>query len=337
MADRLVVLHRGILPPNAQAIERVADTVYATEDELPLLLPGADMLFCWHSITPVVAGAWPRDPDLAPGWVHVAAAGVDSLLFPALVDNPHVVLTNSRGVYDQAIAEYVLGLILALAKDFPGTWEHQRRHEWRPRDSERIGGRTVLVWGTGPIGRATAGMLRAVGMRVSGAGRTAREDDPDFGTVHDRASLRGALAEADYVVLAAPLTPATRCMVDASVLAAMKPGARLVNVGRGGLVDEEALIRHLADGRLAGAALDVFGHEPLSAVSPLWDMPGVVVSPHTAGEVTGWRADLAELFLDNLVRRAEGRPLRNVVDKEHGYVRGERVGATPQACHRSSA
>jgi phosphoglycerate dehydrogenase-like enzyme len=164
-------------------------------------------------------------------------------------------------------------------------------------------------------------MLRAVGMRVCGAGRTARADDPDFGTVHEGVGLRTALADADYVILAAPLTPATRCMVDASVLGAMKPGARLVNVGRGGLVDEEALVKHLADGRLAGAALDVFAQEPLPAASPLWDMPGVIVSPHTAGEVTGWRVELADLFLENLTRRAEGRPLRNVVDKEKGYVR----------------
>ncbi|MGW1024456.1 D-2-hydroxyacid dehydrogenase [Streptomyces sp. NPDC002577] len=327
MADRLVVLHRGQLPPNAASIERFADTVYATEEELPLLLPTADVLFCWHSVTQAVEAAWPEDPSRAPGWVHVAAAGVDSLLFPALVDNPRVVLTNSRGVYDQPIAEYVLGLILALAKDFPGTWEHQRRHEWRPRDSERIAGRTVLVWGTGPIGRAVARLLRVVGMRVSGAGRTRREDDPDFGTVHGPAGLRPALAEADYVVLAAPLTAATRGMVDASVFAAMKPGARLVNVGRGGLVDEEALVRHLADGRLAGAALDVFAHEPLPTCSPLWDMPGVIVSPHTAGEVTGWRDDLADLFLENLTRRKEGRPLRNVVDKERGYVRESCAGA----------
>ncbi|WP_449487468.1 NAD(P)-dependent oxidoreductase, partial [Streptomyces griseorubiginosus] len=144
-----------------------------------------------------------------------------------------------RGL-QQPTAEYVLGLILALAKDFPGTWEHQRRREWRPRPSDSITGRTVLVWGTGPIGRAIARLLRAVGMRVSGAGRKPRTDDPDFGTVHGTATLRSALTEADYVVLAAPLTQGTRGMVDAPVLAAMKPGARLINVGRGGLVDEEA-------------------------------------------------------------------------------------------------
>ncbi|MFI6857754.1 D-2-hydroxyacid dehydrogenase [Streptomyces sp. NPDC050416] len=320
MPDRLVVLYRGNRPPATGLIERLADTVYATEEELPYLLPGADALLAWVTITPAVREAWPDNPEKAPRWVHASSAGVDSFLFPALVDDPGVVLTNARGVYDEPTAEYVLGLILALAKDFPGTWEHQRRREWRPRLSDGITGRTVLVWGTGPIGRAIARLLGAVGMRVCGAGRKARTDDPDFGTVHGPTTLTPALKEADYVVLAAPLTKGTRGMVDASVLAAMKPGARLINVGRGGLVDEEALIDHLAAGRLAGAALDVFGQEPLPAESPLWDMPGVMISPHTAGETTGEREALVEVFLDNLTRHIEGRPLRNVVDKRRGYV-----------------
>ncbi|MYS90746.1 MULTISPECIES: D-2-hydroxyacid dehydrogenase [Streptomyces] len=320
MPDRLVVLYRGNRPPATGLIERLADTVYATEEELPYLLPGADALLAWVTITPAVREAWPDNPEKAPRWVHASSAGVDSFLFPALVDDPGVVLTNARGVYDEPTAEYVLGLILALAKDFPGTWEHQRRREWRPRLSDGITGRTVLVWGTGPIGRAIARLLGAVGMRVCGAGRKARTDDPDFGTVHGSTTLTAALGKADYVVLAAPLTKGTRGMVDASVLAAMKPGARLINVGRGGLVDEEALIDHLAAGRLAGAALDVFGQEPLPVESPLWDMPGVMISPHTAGETTSEREALVEVFLDNLTRHIEGRPLRNVVDKRRGYV-----------------
>ncbi|MFJ8596925.1 D-2-hydroxyacid dehydrogenase, partial [Streptomyces sp. NPDC093598] len=306
--------------PATALIERLADTVYATEEELPYLLPGADILMAWVSITPAIREAWPDNPEKAPRWVHAAATGVDSFLFPALVEDPGVILTNSSGVYSEPIAEYVLGLILALAKDFPRIWEHQQHREWRPHQSETISGRTVLVWGTGPIGRAIARLLSAVGMRVCGAGRTARTADPDFGTVHDATTLPSALAEADYVVLAAPLTQDTRGMVDAPVLAAMKPGARLINVGRGGLVDEEALVDHLAAGRLAGAALDVFAQEPLPAASPLWDMPGVMISPHTAGETTSEREALVEVFLDNLTRRAEGLPLRNVVDKRRGYV-----------------
>jgi phosphoglycerate dehydrogenase-like enzyme len=323
MPDRLVVLHRGTLPPATGLIERLADTVYATEEELPYLLPGADVLLTWVTLTPAIRRAWPDNPEKAPRWVHASSAGVDSCLFPALVDNPRVTLTNARGVYDQPAAEYVLGLILALAKDFPGTLEHQRRREWRPRPSDTVTGRTVLIWGTGPIGRAVAGLLRAVGMRVCGAGRKARTDDPDFGTVHGPTTVRSALTDADYVVIAAPLTKETRGMVDASVLAAMKPGARLINVGRGALVDEEALVDHLAAGRLAGAALDVFNEEPLPADSPLWTMPGVIVSPHTAGETTSEREALIEVFLDNLTRHIEGRPLRNIVDKQRGYVTNE--------------
>lgn len=322
MADRLVVLYRGNRPPATGLIERLADTVYATEEELPYLLPGADALLAWVTTTPAIREAWPDNPERAPRWVHASSAGVDSFLFPALVNDPGVVLTNARGVYDQPAAEYVLGLILALAKDFPGTWEHQRRREWRPRPSDGITGRTALVWGTGPIGRAIARLLRAAGMRVSGAGRTGRSGDPDFGTVYGGGELLSVLGEADYVVLAAPLTPQTRGMIDERALRAMKPTARLVNVGRGGLVVQDALVDALRRGRLAGAALDVFEEEPLPGDSPLWDLPGVIVSPHMAGDVHGWREAQAELFLDNLRRYLADRPLRNVVEKERGYVTG---------------
>jgi phosphoglycerate dehydrogenase-like enzyme len=317
---RLVVLHRGVLPPNADWLDRTVDTRYATADDLPAALLGADALLAWHSTSTAVADAWPADRDRAPRWIHVAGSGVEPMLFPAVTGDPGIALTNSRGVYDQAIAEYVLGFVLAMAKDVPGMLEHQRRREWRPRDSEPIGGRRAVVWGTGPIGRAVARTLRAVGMRVSGAGRTPRAGDADFGTVHGPAGIPGALGAADYVVLVAPLTGQTRGMVDARTIRAMKPGARLINVGRGALVDEEALIDALTSGHLVGAALDVFATEPLPAGSPLWTLPGVLVSPHTAGEAQGWRASLAELFADNLRRRQDGRPLLNVVDKALGYV-----------------
>jgi phosphoglycerate dehydrogenase-like enzyme len=320
MPDRLVVLYRGSLPPATGLIEQLADTVYATEEELPLLLPGADALLAWVTITPAIRVSWPDNPDKAPRWVHASSAGGDSFLFPALVDDPGVTLTNARGVYDQPTAEYVLGLILALAKDFPGTWEHQQRREWRPRPSDTITGRTALVWGTGPIGRAIARLLRGAGMRVQGVGRSSRTDPP---RLRHRARPRHSAFRTGRGGLRRPrrpLTKDTRGMVDASVLTAVKPGARLINVGRGALVGEKALIDHLTDGRLAGAALDVFNQEPLPADSPLWDMPGVIISPHTAGETTGEREALIEVFLDNLTRHNEGRPLCNVVDKRRGYV-----------------
>ncbi|WP_155885039.1 D-2-hydroxyacid dehydrogenase [Actinomadura flavalba] len=314
----VVVLHDGDLPPGREAYERLADVRYVRADELAAALPGADALFLWDFWSTALAAAWPAEGG--PSWVHIASAGVDRLLFPALVDGDAIV-TNSRGVFDAPIAEYVLGLVLAFAKDLPATVRHQDGRDWRHRETERIGGRSVLVVGTGPIGRATARLLRAAGMRVRGLGRTARPGDPDFGEVLPSPALHAELAQADYVVLAAPLTDATRGMIDAAALAAMRPGARLINVGRGGLVVQDDLAAALRAGTIAGAALDVFAVEPLPKDDPLWELPNVLVSPHMSGDARGWREELTALFAANLERRVAGRPLRNVVDKRLGYVR----------------
>jgi phosphoglycerate dehydrogenase-like enzyme len=251
--------------------------------------------------------------------VHIASAGVDRLLFPDLVEG-NTIVTNSRGVFDEPIAEYVLGLVLAFAKDLHTTVRLQGERRWRHRETERITGARALVAGTGPIGRAIGRRLAAAGLRVSGAGRTARAADPDLGTVHPMERLPEALADADYVVLAAPLTADTRNMIDAAALARMKPSARLINVGRGQLVAEDDLIGALRAGRIAGAALDVFVDEPLAPSSPLWTMPNVIVSPHMSGDAAGWREELVRLFTENLDRFVHGRDLRNVVDKRLGYV-----------------
>jgi phosphoglycerate dehydrogenase-like enzyme len=157
-------------------------------------------------------------------------------------------------------------------------------------------------------------------MTVSGIGRAGRAGDPDLGDIQPFGRLHEVLGQADYVVLAAPLTGETRDMMDAVALARMKPSARLVNVGRGALVAEPDLVEALAAGRIAGAALDVFADEPLPASSPLWDMPNVIVSPHMSGDAAGWREELVEVFTSNLSRYREGAPLLNVVDKHRGYV-----------------
>ncbi|RCV54005.1 D-2-hydroxyacid dehydrogenase [Marinitenerispora sediminis] len=332
----LVVLHGADLPPGRERFEGVpgvGPVRYATADVLADALPGAHALFVWDLFSEAVTAAWSKADALR--WVHAATAGVDNLMFPALVGSD-VVVTNSRGVFDEPIAEYVLGAVLAFAKDLPTTLDLQRRRVWRHRETERVGGRHALVVGTGPIGRAIARRLAAVGMSVEGAGRTARRADPDFGTVvaAERLptgpataepaadSFAAALGRADYVVLAAPLTDDTRGLADAALLARMRPTARLVNVGRGQLVVERDLVAALRAGRLAGAALDVFETEPLAEDSPLWELPGVLVSPHMSGDVVGWRDELVELFADNLRRFADGRELRNVVDKRRGYVSG---------------
>lgn len=308
---------------------RLGGVVYATADELPARLPGAHVLLVWDLFTEALASAWSKADSL--DWVHAATAGVDNLMFPELVDSD-VTVTNSRGVFDEPIAEYVLGQVIAFAKDFQRTWDHQREHRWEHRETERVAGKRALVVGTGPIGRQIARKLTAVGMRVSASGSRAREGDPDFGTVVESSlaergsdggpTLVSVLPEADYVVIAAPLTDATRGLVDRRFLGSMKPTARLINVARGPIVVQDDLVRALDGGSIAGAALDVFENEPLKAISPLWGLPGSVVSPHMAGDVVGWRDDLMDLFLDNLARRLDGRELLNVVDKSRGYVPG---------------
>ncbi|GAA2307896.1 D-2-hydroxyacid dehydrogenase [Actinomadura luteofluorescens] len=318
----VVVLLGDVDPRGMEEAEGLARIRYVRETELAKALPGADVLFVWDFLSDALAGAWPESGG--PRWVHIASAGVDRLMFPGLTHSDTIV-TNSRGVFDEPIAEYVLGLVLAFAKDLHTTLRLQGERRWRHRETERVTGARALVVGTGPIGRAIGRRLSAAGLTVSGAGRTARDADPDLGVVHPMERLGEALAEADYVVLAAPLTPQTRKMIDAAALERMRPSARLVNVGRGGLVAEDDLVEALRAGRIAGAALDVFEDEPLPESSPLWDLPNVIVSPHMSGDVVGWRDELVRLFADNLGRYVSGRPLRNVVDKRLGYVGSERA------------
>lgn len=282
-------------------------------------LSAADVVLVWDFTSDAIRDAWPPGGSPVPRWVHTASAGVDRLVFPALVAAP-TVLTNARGVFEQPIAEYVAGLVVAMAKDFHGTWELQRQRRWRHRETMRVAGSRAVVVGSGPIGRAVATTLASLGIRVELVGRTPREKDPEFGRVHGDGALPGLLPEADWVVCAAPLTERTRGMFDAAAFARMKSSARFVNVGRGPLVVTDDLVDALLAHRLAGAALDVFEEEPLGRGSRLWDVPGLLVSPHMSADTYGWRDALAEQFLENFERWRHERPLRNVVDKHLGYV-----------------
>ncbi len=305
-------------PPGIGVIADAVDLAFADEvAALAAALPGSDVLFAWRPRGAMLSEAWEHAGDLR--WIQSASAGVDALLFPELVGS-HVVVTNARGVFDDAIAEYVVAVILLFSKGLAGVLEAQRRREWRHRETERLEHKRVLVAGTGPIGRAIARSCAALGMQVRGVGRTARPRDDEFGRVFAAGDLAEAVGWADYVVNALPATADTRHVFGAEVFAAMSGGARFVNVGRGSTVDEDALVRALEQGRIGGAALDVFEEEPLPADSPLWTMPNVVVSPHMAGDFAGWRESAVELFVGNLERYLTGKPLRNVVDKERGYV-----------------
>ncbi|MCM2575883.1 D-2-hydroxyacid dehydrogenase [Streptomyces meridianus] len=307
--------------PRLDRISGKANLVFADEETLPDLLPTADALLVWDFLSDAVRNAWPGSGP-RPRWVHTASAGVDRLMCPELIASDTVV-TNARGVFDQPIAEYVAGLVISLAKDFPGSWELQRQRRWQHRETRRVAGTRAVVVGSGPIGRAVARTLAALGVKVDLVGRTTREGDPEFGRVHGSSALwepDGLLGVADWVVCVAPLTDATRGMFDARAFGRMKPDAYFINVGRGQLVVQKDLTDALIDRAIAGAALDVFEEEPLPEESPVWDVPNLLVSPHMSGDTIGWRDALAEQFMDNFERWAAGEPLLNLVDKRLGYV-----------------
>lgn len=304
-------------PPGLEGLE--VEFRYCAADGLDEAVRGARALLLWDFFSTAVRDVWEHAGTVE--WIHVTAAGVDTLLFDGLRDSD-VVVTNAHGVFDRPIAEYVLGAVIAHAKDSRNSLESQRRHEWQHRETRSIQGATALVVGTGAIGRATARLLKAAGLSVRGVGRVAKQADPDFGDVIASSDLAHEAGWCDHLVLAAPLTEATRGLVNAEVLAAMKPDAHLVNVARGPLVDEGALLAALRDRRIGGATLDVFDTEPLAADHPLWDAPGITITAHMSGDVVGWRDTLAAQFADNVRRRLAGLPLLNVVDKKLGYIPG---------------
>jgi phosphoglycerate dehydrogenase-like enzyme len=290
---------------------------YCAADGLAEAVRGARALLLWEFFSTAVRDVWSDADQLE--WIHITAAGVDTLLFDELRESD-VVVTNARGVFDRPLAEYVLGAVIAHAKDSRTSFDLQRRHQWQHRETRSITGATALVVGTGGIGREIARLLRAAGLVVRGAGRRAVADDPDFGEVIDSANLAAEAAWCDHLILAAPLTQATRGLVDATVLAAMKPDAHLVNIARGPMVDESALLAALTQRRIGGATLDVFDTEPLPPEHPLWDAPNVTITAHMSADVVGWRDALAAQFAANARRWLAGEPLLNVVDKKLGYI-----------------
>jgi phosphoglycerate dehydrogenase-like enzyme len=311
-------------PPSRDILDPRPDVRYVFIDPaspLPAEAADADALLIWNVRSGYLREQWSGFTRLR--WVHAGTAGVEKVLFPELAAS-NVVLTNSRYVFDQALAEYTIGLMLALNKDLPTTFRHQLEHRWVQRESETLSGKTVVMLGVGPIARRTAQLAKAFGMSVRGIGRTARAGDPDFGDIAASDALPALFAEADYVVMVLPSTPQTAGMVGAAALGALKPAARLVNVGRGSTLDQDALCTVLREGRIAGAALDVMTPEPLPPDSPLWDVPNLIISPHMSGDHAGWQREIADLFTRNLERFQRGEPLLNVVDKRLGYAPSER-------------
>jgi phosphoglycerate dehydrogenase-like enzyme len=240
-------------------------------------------------------------------WIHSRSAGLDELLFPELAESA-VPLTNARGVFSEILGEFVIAAVMFFAKGLRRMVRSQEAGVWDQFDTVEVAGRTMGVVGLGDIGKAAARRAEALGLRVIGVGRA---DGPE--RKHD------VLARSDYVVLSAPLTPETRGFIGEAELRAMKPDAILINVGRGPLVDEAALIAALREKRIGGAALDVFDHEPLPAGHPYFALDNLLLSAHSADHTPDWQQRAMQLFLDNFERYRQGEPLRNVVDKRRGY------------------
>ncbi len=265
-------------------------------------------------------------------WVHSATAGVERVLTPTSRSRG-LVITNARGVFSRPIAEYVMLMILAVARRLPELLELQTERTWQPLEARELRDVTVGIVGLGSIGRAVGALGTAFGCRVVATRRRPEAgshqadvagDEPFLGSLMlDRVlppeRLSELLAESDFVVLAAPLTPDTHGLISDEAIAQMKPGAWVINVARGELVDERALARALQDGRLGGAVLDTFLEEPLPPTSSLYDLPNVILTPHTSWSSTRVLDRSVGLFCENLRRFAAGRPLVNVVDPDAGY------------------
>jgi phosphoglycerate dehydrogenase-like enzyme len=255
-------------------------------------------------------------------WVHTRAAGLDSVLFRELIESP-VPLTNGTGVFSPSLAEFVLAAILYFAKDFRRMIRNQYAGVWEAFEVLPVSGSTVGIIGYGDIGRAVAKRTRAMGMRVLAIKRHSpplfKLDDPLVDQIYSPDRRIEMLSRCDYVVVSAPLTSETRSMIGKPEFAAMKTTAAIINVGRGPIIDEAAMINALFERRIKGAALDVFDQEPLPDRHPFYTLENVLLSPHCADHTPDWLDQAMQFFLTQFERFRKGEPLVNLVNKKQGY------------------
>ena len=289
-------------------------------DAIRRLLPDADVAF-----TPFIdRDAFPSAHRLR--WIQSPAVGVGSLMFPELLASP-VVITSARGIRAQSIAEHVIGVTIALARRLPLALRAQQAHRWAQNELEgpdsgvrSLNGMRLGIIGLGSIGMEIVKLAAPFGMRITAIRRRPQPPPPPgVEAVWTPDGLPHILESSDVIVLAVPHTPDTKQIIGAPELDRMRPGAILINIARGKLIDDTAVVAALRSGRLGGAALDVFTREPLEHDSPYWDLPNVIVTPHTSGAMQDYWTPLVRLFAENLRRFERGEPMRNVVDKRAGY------------------
>lgn len=302
VGDRLTAL-----APAIERIRFVPGEFVSSDDAARIEIAFLSMDMYPHA-TPAYMKVCLEAPNLR--WLHSGSAGVDHPVFRMFIDRG-VHLTNSSGSSGPSIAHHVIMSLLALRRDLPAFLRAQAAHTWQQRDVGDVEGLTVGVLGMGPIGLESARLASEFGMRVIGMRRRVAGDEPCETWTLDR--LHELLPQVDALVLALPLTPETRRIIGATELAMLPHGAHLVNVGRGELLDEAALVDALRSGQVGAAALDVTEVEPLDAESPLWDLPNVIITPHSSGATTSNRRRATEYFVEEFERFVRGEPLQRLV------------------------
>jgi phosphoglycerate dehydrogenase-like enzyme len=307
---RLLVIAPPAFEPLEQLRQEAPDVELSIGTDLESLrasAPDADAVLIAPRYASLLAELWPHLDNTR--WIHTLAAGVESLPFELLRESD-VTVTNSRGLYADALGEFAIAAMFWFAKDLRRLVRNQDQHRWEPYDVERLAGRTVGIIGYGGIGHAVGTRAAALGMHLLTYRRRSALGDP---------TLDEVIAGSDYVVMCTPLTPSTHRLLSRERIAAMKPDAVFINIGRGGTVDEEALVEALQHHRIRGAALDVFDTEPLPPAHPLWQLDNVLLSPHTADHTADAHLRAMSFFIENLRRFRAGESLENVVDKVEQY------------------
>jgi len=318
---RLNVLHEpDLLPAPAYHADHALPVVDTPEQlaRWQALLAEAEVLFDFGPLA--LAESLATLPNLR--WIQATSAGVGQFARRIGLTRSQVIVTTASGVHARPLAEFILMSMLMFVKGAFHLAAEQRAHHWQRYAGEEIAGKVVGIIGVGRIGQEIARTLRGLDARIVGAVRDPgdrRPEDLYLDRLLSMDQLDTMLADLDFLVLCCPHTSQTDGLISAARIAALKPGAVLINVARGAVVDEPAMIVALQSGHLRGAALDVFAHEPLPQDSPLWDMPNVLISPHSASTAASENQKIVDLFRDNLRRYLDGHPLRNVLDKDLLY------------------
>jgi phosphoglycerate dehydrogenase-like enzyme len=280
--------------------------------------PDATVILNWSGSGALLREVFPMSPRIQ--WVHARSAGMDNVLFPEMIQSP-VTVTNGSGVFSPPLGEFAVGAILFFAKDFRRMVRSQEAGVWDQFDMPEIAGQTVGILGYGDIGRAVATRVRSMGMRVLAVKRHVLpyHADPLVDKIYGPDARLEMISRSDYIVACAPLTHETRGMLGEPEFAAMKPDAVVINIGRGPVIDEAAMVRALSEGSIKGAALDVFDTEPLLPGHALYKLKNVLLSPHCADHTPDWLERGMRFFLEQFERFRKHEPLLNVVDKKLGY------------------